>query len=690
MASSLAAVVGASPRNFWTNCALKNLQSFDSGLTIVPVTPNHETVAGLPAAASVADLPTTPRVAVVAIRREASVDAVRELVAMGTPDVVLVSDGFGERDDVGRRLQAELVAIVSGSGTRLLGPNCVGFADFAEGICAIAEPAWLETTPGPVSVISQSGALLSVLVAALRAEHLGADFCVSTGNGALLGIPEAIDVALERPSTRVVGVYMEGVDPGRVQPLADVLAKARSLGKQVVVLKSGVSERGARAVLSHTASIAGTDAVFTEFLRANGAIRADSVDELCRLATLSLLGVKKGRPGTLSVLGSSGGAAALSSDLAEKCGTALTVFADETVDRIRDLAGPGSFIDNPIDVIGVARAYGDDSVNGAIFADPNTGLMLMPWSVQFPADTPQESIHTSNWDDLADLSLRHEMPLVIASVAPVPVTDWVAAYRTRHPHVAVVQSLALTMSALSKLIPSADRASHPAPTPPGTERDVLSEADSRAVLGNAKVNMVRGVIAADSASATAAATDLSPPFAVKIVAPISHKSRIGGVVLGVSSVEELATTIKRMHRTVAAAGLADHAIEGYLVEEMVFGSEVLVGLNTDPAFGKYVVVGLGGTATELANRSATRRLPLGGDAATLLAGVGVRDHPRAEVLLENLCREFERGALVEYQTVEINPLIVNADGCWAGDAVVVRAKDVGQPARDAEQGVGPR
>lgn len=672
MTSSLAAVVGASPRNFWTGCALRNLQAFDSGMQVVPVTPNHESVAGLPTVASVAELPQAPRVAVVAIRREASVQVVRELVQRGTPDVVLVSDGFGERgDETGRRLEAELVEVVSGSSTRLWGPNCVGFADFAAGICAIAEPAWLQTVPGPVSIVSQSGALLSVIVAALRAENLGADFCVSTGNGAVFGVPEALDVALDRSTTQVVGVYMEGIAPDRLDDFGTVLAKARRLGKQVVVLKSGVSERGARAVLSHTASIAGTDAVFSEFLRENGAVRADSIDELCRIATLSLLGVKKGRPGTVSVLGASGGAAALSSDLADKTGTALTRFAPGTVERIRELAGPGSFIDNPLDVIGALRAYGDDSVNGAVFADPNTGLVLLPWSVQFPADTPEESIHTTNWDDLADLSLRHEMPLVIASAAPAPISDWVASYRERHPHVAVVQSLALTFAALSKLLPAA-AGSTSAAARPAAEKSVLSEADSRAVLDGAGVPTVRGLVGVDGPTAGAAAADLTPPFAVKLVASISHKSRIGGVTLGVSDPADVPAVVDRMRERVLAAGLAAETIEGWLVEEMVFGTELLVGLNTDPVFGKYVVVGLGGTATELANRSMTRRLPLGDEAAALLAHVGVRDHPRAEALLTAACAAFEHGSLADCRTVEINPLIVNADGCWAADAVVVR------------------
>jgi succinyl-CoA synthetase beta subunit len=272
------------------------------------------------------------------------------------------------------------------------------------------------------------------------------------------------------------------------------------------------------------------------------------------------------------------------------------------------------------------------------------------------------------------------MPLVIASAATEPITDWVADYRERNPHVAVVQGLALTFSALSRLIPSEAGSVQSAPIPPATETNVLSEADSRAVLEDAGASIVHGVIDTDDAGAAAAAAELTPPFAVKIVAPTSHKSRIGGVALGVASVADLAPTINRMRTTVATAGLAENAIEGYLIEEMVFGSEILVGLNTDPAFGKYLVVGLGGTATEIANRSSTRRLPLGDDARALLAEVGIHNHPRAEGLITSLCREFEGGSLAAYRTIEVNPLIVNANECWAADAVVVRAAEPEQTA----------
>lgn len=672
MSRSTIAIVGASPRNFWTTCAIHNLRTLNPDLDVLPVTPNHEVVNDLPTVADVGSLSDAPRAAVVAIRREGAVEAVRELTRMGTLDIVLVSDGFGERgDELGHRLQTELVDIVSGTGTRLWGPNCVGFADFTERLCAVAEPAWLDAFPGSVSIISQSGALLSAFIAAATEEHLGVDFCASTGNGAVLGVPEAVDIALRRTTTSVVCVYLEGISQKQLPAFREALDYAREVGKQVVVLKSGVSERGRRAVLSHTASIAGTDSVFSELLREHGALRVDGIDEMMRLVTLSRLGAKSGRPRSVSVLGGSGGAAALCSDLAERYGVDLTVFAESTVQRIGELAGPGSFVDNPLDVIGVKRAQGDESINSNVFGDPNTGLVLMPWSVQFPSETAHESVHTWNWDDLARLSSEHRMPLVITSMAPVPETTWVRDYRTRHPHVGVVHNLRLTFSALAKLFP----ADEPRPAARGAESDqrVLDEAGSRELVASAGVPVVgaRKVGSADDISE--AARGLIPPFAVKVIAPISHKSRIGGVALGINQVADLPETAKRIERNVTAAGLAPGEIEGYLIEEMVFGSEVLIGLNTDPVLGKYVVVGIGGTATELANRSLTRRLPLQpGDAEQLLGAAGIAGNQAALEALTAICESFANSTLSDYQTVEINPLIVAPTGCWAADAVVTR------------------
>ncbi|MCG3754008.1 acetate--CoA ligase family protein [Amycolatopsis sp. Poz14] len=665
--SETVAVVGASPRSFWTAWAVRNLRALNPDLRVVPVTPNYSNVHDLPALPDIASLPGDVRAAVVAIRREASVEAVRELTAAGVPDIVLVSNGFRERgDDLGARLQDELVRIVSGTGTRLWGPNCVGFADFRAQIGAIAEPAWTEVEPGPVSIVSQSGALLSGFLPAAAEEGLGVDFCASTGNGAVLGLPEALDLALRRPDTRVVCGYLEGVAADQLPTLVAAFDYARTAGKRIILLKAGASELGRLAVLSHTASIAGTDSVFSELLRQHGVLRADGVDEMMRLASLALLNAQA----AVSVLGSSGGGAALSSDLASRYGVNLTVFADETVDRIRRLAGPGSFVENPLDVIGAQRPAGADTVPAAVFSDPNTGLVLLPWSVQFPDGIPLQGLHTANWDYLAQLSAQHRMPLVISPMASVPGTDWVREYRRRNPRVAVVPNLRLTFSALGKLFPAEPEAVIPDVT---ADDQVLSEADSRGLLEIAGIPVVRGVRAKPGEDLAAAAAELTPPFAVKVIAPVGHKARIGGVVLGICGTADLPAAAARIGEAVVASGLPADRIEGFLVEEMAFGTEVLVGTHTDPALGKYVVVGLGGATTEIAARTRTRRLPLcPGDAEELLAAAGVRENPAAVAAVNRLCSSFETGVLAGFAGVEINPLIVTATGCQAADAVVSR------------------
>jgi acyl-CoA synthetase (NDP forming) len=676
MSKDVVAVVGASPRNFWTNCAIKNLQVYGRSLDVVPVTPNYEAVCNLQAVRRIGDLSGRPRAAVIAIRRDASVVAVEELVALGTPDIVLVTDGFVERGDPeGAELQRKLVDTVTGSETRLWGPNCVGFADFSAGICAIAEPVLSDVEVGPLSIVSQSGALLSAFVAAAREEGLGADFCASTGNGALLGVAEALSLAVQRATTEVIGVYMEGVAPDKVGTLQGAFDRAAEQGKRIIILKSGTSAQGSRAVLSHTASIAGTDAVFTEFLDANGVIRVDSIGAMMRVARLSVLTKKYHRHGGVSVLGGSGGAAALVSDMAEREGVDLSSFTASTIEHLTRLAGPGSFIENPLDMVGIVQQKGGESPHEVVFSDENTGVVLMPWSVQFPEDTAEQAVHQKTWSALAEFSAKHDMALVISSMATLPLTSWVDSYKAEHRHVAVVQDLDLTMGALAKLFPAGKLdPSGEGGSEEMAEAGVLSEAASRDVLKQIGVPVVSGVTVARGTDPTAVCAGLRPPFAVKVIAPVSHKARVGGVSLGVCCVADLTEVIASVESAVAAAGVPDAAIEGCLVEEMVFGREVLLGLNRDPIFGPYIVVALGGAMTEIASRSSTRLLPLAaGEAERLLSAIGISGHEAAAASIRTLCEAFVDGALAAHETVEVNPLIISAAECWAADAMVVQA-----------------
>jgi acyl-CoA synthetase (NDP forming) len=668
------AVVGASPRNFWSLCAIRNLAHFGGGRPIWPVTPTSSEVEGHPAFASIDQLPGTPAAAIVAVRRDRCPGLVADLAKLGTPTVVVVSDGFAERaDEEGRRLQDELVRACDGFPTRLVGPNCVGVADFTAGLCAIAEPIPFTTRPGEVSFVTQSGALLSSTLSGFAEEGVGIDWCISIGNGATVSVPGAISIAAARATTSVIGVYMEGLPhAGAVEDFTTALAAAADAGKTVIILKSGVSDRGRRVALSHTASISGADAVFSATLAEYGALRADSVDELIRLATVVRLGAKPGRSRRVAVVGSSGGVAALSSDLAQRHGVDLSTFSPETMAALTASSGPGSFVENPFDIIGKpgANEGRSDDIYGAVYRDPDVGFVVAPFSVNLPDDTAERETHRQTFRRLADLAAQHGVPTLITTVPVTEWTDWAQTFRAENPHINLVRGMATTFAALGKIFPATTSATTEPPSA-AVAGLVRSEGAARDLLETAGVPVVPGVVIPDGAVAADTVEALRPPFAVKVVAPVSHKAAIGGVELGVAA-QDVDAAIARVRANVLASGLDPGDLHGCLVEEMVFGRELLVGLQSDPLFGRYLVVGLGGAATELAGVAVTSRLPVTtDDIAAMLVTIGVTDSPHTVAFIARAAAQFIAGALADAATVEINPAIISADRCLAADALVV-------------------
>jgi len=672
------ALVGASQRSAFTRWTIKNLRLYGPDLAIWPVTPSHELIEQLATFASIHDLPRAPDAAVVAVHRDRSIGIVQDLIDQQVEDIVLISAGFSERGDpIGMALADELRDIAGRGGSRVWGPNCIGFADFWRGICAIAEPVPPDIVPGHVSIVSQSGALMSNFMSALSSEGVGLDWCVSSGNGTALGVGEAIGMAVAREKTRVVCAYVEGVaDQRGAAALERALIAARHSGKTAVVLKAGTSPLGRRAVLSHTASIAGADSVFAAFLRQHGAIQVGSATEMVRSARVALMGPRMQPGNGVAVLGRSGGGAALAADLADKTTTRLARFSATTVARLREICGPGSFIENPLDILAVrSRTVGESEIS-AVAADESVGFMLMAWPVKYPDASPEEKIHRNTFEELAHVARDSGVPTAIASIASAPSTPWLDEYRARNPHIAVVNDLATTFLALGHFFPEETRlprSSELSSVPEPGSSEVLSEGRARDLLSAAGVGVVAGRVVRGPVVGTQAIAGLRPPFAVKVVAPISHKARVGGVVLGALDAQDIDAAIREIDRNVRARGLSSAAIEGFLVEEMVFGREILVGLSRDDVWGKFLVVGLGGGAAELASRSIVRRLPLRDrDVDEMLAFVDIRGHQMAARLVAHLAVQFESGQLASERTIEINPLVVTPDKCYVVDAVVIR------------------
>jgi acyl-CoA synthetase (NDP forming) len=664
--------------------ALRNLRAYGYPGEIWPVNPRYPEVFGLPAYPSVTDLPGQPRHVIMAIGAPRCPAVVREAVARGAEHICVVSDGFAERqDEAGLALQAELVAACGDVPVTLYGPNGVGFADLPARVCLIAEPVPHQLPAGPVSYLSQSGALVSSGLAALQEEGLGVDWCVSLGNAARLNLATAITACVDRPGTRIICLYLESL--GRqMEELAAALEAARAAGKKVIMVKAGRSAKARKAALTHTASIAGDDRLVDAFLDRHGVIRVASIEEMARTATLASLVPEIPDGAGIVVMGSSGGVAGLSSDLAVAHQVELTQLAASTRDQVREMASAAAFLENPFDLAGLpsSRATTED-IYDCVAADPGVALMVYPFSVVFPDDSAENEMHRNTIAMLARVAQRTGTPIVVPSLALTPWTPWITEHRADEPTVAIVQDLGLTFSALHHLFPARSpeeaglREGGAAGEDVPPEGAALDEAESRDRLEQAGVAVVPGRFCMSPAEVEQAAAELTPPYAVKLIAAgVTHRAKAGGVRLGCRTAAEVQSAWRSIVEAAHAHGLDDADIRGVMVEEMASGAEVIVGLSRDPIFGAFLTVGHGGVDVESRAATVVGLLPLRpGELEAILAGLCLRipggDLAPLSGLIAQLTEVFVAGPLKHAVTLETNPIILDPAGPVIADVLII-------------------
>jgi acyl-CoA synthetase (NDP forming) len=314
---------------------------------LYPVNPNRAEIQGLKAYPSVADLPETPDVAIVAVPADLAAPAIKDLATRGVKGVIMFTAGFAEMDDEGATKQAEMVATARAAGMRILGPNCLGVFDARRSYYATFsssfDSGW--PVPGRIGIASQSGAYGTHLYTIARNRGIGASLCVMTGNEADVTVGECIGWLAENPDVDVIAVYAEGIReaPG----LIAALETARAAKKPIVMQKVGRSELGGEAAKSHTASIAGDDAVTESVMREFGVFRARNSEEMLDIAHTATRKIYPAR-NTLGVITVSGGAGVLISDVAESLGLAMPEMPIPAQQKLRALV-PFCAPRNPVD-----------------------------------------------------------------------------------------------------------------------------------------------------------------------------------------------------------------------------------------------------------------------------------------------------------------------------------------------------
>ena len=509
--------------------------------TILPINPKTSKVQGLTAYPSITEAPTAPDLAVIALPARLAVQAVEDCAARGVRGAVIFSSGFSEVNDEGAALQARMVDIARESGMRLVGPNCLGIANVRHNLYATFTPGVEKHLPKPggVSIVSQSGAFGSYCMTLVRMRGLGVNLWATTGNSCDVDFADAVAYCAQDDETRVIMGYLEGAtDRDR---LVEALELARAREKPVVMMKVGRSAVGAEAAQSHTASLAGSDAVYDAAFRQYGVYRAHSVDEMFDVTYACAESASMMQGDRLGLVTVSGGVGVLMADEAEKLKLDVPALPDHAQKKLKAVL-PFAGVRNPVDVTAqlvnqidlletnMDVLFGDGEIDGAIIFMSTVGLV---------ADL-NEAIRTG----LERIREKYPgRPMLFCSLTE---PEGRAAYEKSGFIVFEEPTRAVrAMAALRYFAKSFARAGEDDPIPELPDLSPLpdgmvNEIEAKALLAEAGIGIVREILAKTPEAAAEAAQEMGFPIVLKIASPdILHKSDIGGVALNLRSVEEV-------------------------------------------------------------------------------------------------------------------------------------------------------
>lgn len=655
---------------------------FDGAL--YPVNPNADRIQELQAWPSLRAIGQPVDLAILAVPAALVDGALDDAIAAKVKGVVLFSSGFAETGAEGTAAQARLGDKARAAGVRLIGPNCLGFMNIARNVYATFSPApgVGRVAAGRIGLVSQSGAFGAYAYSMARARGVGLSLWATTGNEADVQFADCLAWLAQDPATDVIMGYMEGCRDG--PRLRAALALAQANGKPVVMVKVGSTALGAQAAASHTAALAGDDAVYDAVFRQYGVLRARNLTEFFDLAHSAAVA---GRPRDRSIglFTLSGGVGALMADEASAQGLDVQPLSDAAQDTLRSWV-PFAAPRNPVDITGQVT-------NDMSLLERSARVMLddrgfASWMGFLAAAGASDAF----WPVLRELvgSLRKAYPDTLLAISTLLAPERRAELEAMRCLVFADPSDGIrTIAALAGLKTGAplSTASAPASNPLKLAPGTMSEPDALALLAEAGVPVVEHRVVRSADEAAAAAEAIGDAVVVKIVsADIPHKSDVGGVALGLRGAAQARAAFERT-RDHALTARPDARLDGALVARMLTGGvECIAGVHRDPVFGPVLMFGLGGIHVETLRDVSLRALPITRDDAlamvrelrafAILDGARGRTPVDLESIADALCAlaGFALRCGDSLDSAEINPLIARprADGgCVAVDALVV-------------------
>jgi acetate---CoA ligase (ADP-forming) len=623
------AVVGASRRRFQIGHEIvRNLVEGGFCGPVYPVNPSAAVVYSMHCFGRVTEIPGPVDLVVLVVPAPLVLAAARDCVRKGVRGLVVITAGFAEVGGEGAERQDELLALCKKHGMRLVGPNCMGVLNTDPEVSMNASFAAATPTLGGAAFLSQSGALGEAILSDARSLGLGVSMFASVGNRADVSPPDLLEYWEDDPRTKQILMYLEAFgDPERFMQAA----RRVSAKKPILVVKSGRTARGAKAAISHTGSLAGSEAAVDSLLNQCGVLRVDSMNELFTLAAAVQAGKwPKGK--RVAIVTNAGGPAILATDACVALDLELVDLAPATQRKIAKVAPPEASVTNPVDLIASADAARFDAALGHVLADCSIDMVIAIFVSPVMIDSAA----------VARVFAKHaassEKPLAACLLGK---SEGEAAFKILRaagvPNYRFPEEAAQALAGLYRIARLRNREIEAAPryrvqkakarraieTALAEGRETLKGTELAELFTAYGIPIVPSRIIRNGEEALQAAKKIGFPMVAKVVArDLHHKSDSGGVLLGIRNREGLLDALDQLETRFRRR----HPEMNVLLQSMRSdGVETFFGAATDPQFGRMLAFGLGGIHVEILKDVVFRLHPLSRtDALEMVRGVRAR------------------------------------------------------------------
>lgn len=681
------AVVGASEKSGFGGDTCRNILENQADTShVYPVNPKKETVFGKKCYPTLADLPEEIDLVILCTSQKTIVDFLKQAKAKGAGAAVVYASGYSEVGTAeGKAFEKELVDAAKALDMVVMGPNCAGYINFGDDIFSFAFIGDYKGKKGNIGFVSQSG---QFCIDMMKSAEMKYSFAISAGNSAMVQMEDYLNFLIDDSNTKVIALYLEGVkNPHKFEAC---LQKAMEKKKPVVILKAGRSPKGQATAASHTGSMAGSDKTYDAVFEKFGVIRADDMQDLRSTASLlATLRVLPKKP-AFSAMCLSGGETAVSADTGFLHGIEYPDFSEATLKKLNDMLPDFATPRNPLDMTAALCYDADAFASGitTVMSDPSIEMGLVGLTIS-------DKVTVSN--DIMFEGIRRAFEQIPDK--PLAVMNFMEAARNKelverfqNAGIPVLPTTKYGFRALQHL---QDFISHDTikrearlaiPEAHSAKTRALSEYESKKLLADNGVPVDLGYIAKTKAEVKEYAEKIGYPLVMKVESnDILHKSDVGGVMLNIKSLEQAEEAYDKI-----LANAAQHApnakINGILMQKMLkAGTEMIIGLNSDPQFGPMLLVGMGGVFVEVFKDAALYPVPLNHDEALhMLQSLksfkllnGYRGNPPADIeALTDMMVKISDFAYRKKDTLkelDMNPLFVypKGEGVAIADALAV-------------------